>query len=72
VTDGGTVKILVTTDDGPMKMPVAVAVAAHVQQLKRFLKAWRIKPFIKERRRELLDGTRFCAGLFTACNKQSL
>jgi len=56
------VELLVIANDGPVEMPIAVAVAAHVQ-LKRLPKGWWVEPIIEERCWELLDRARLDAGL---------
>jgi hypothetical protein len=51
------IECLVVTNNGTMEMPIAAAVAAHVQ-FQGFLKCRRINPFIEEGRRKFLDDAR--------------
>ncbi len=56
------VELFVIANDGTVEMPIAVAVAAHVQ-LQRLPKGWWVEPVIEEECWELLDRARLDAGL---------
>jgi hypothetical protein len=60
--DGRMVELFVIANDGTVKVPVAVAMAAHVQ-IQRLPEGWRVEPVIEERCWEFLNRARLDAGL---------